>query len=167
MVVLRYFFGYWPAKIPTFLNIVLMGGYCTIDGILGGQILSAVSGGDMSVAVGIVIVNLVCWIVVVFGMKPFHIYERFAWIPQVLVLFVLVGCAASSSDRTTPSVGDDAVIAANRLSFLSLCLYDPNSRAAAASDFYVYYPEDTPSIMIFMLTLAGLWISFSLVFILG
>lgn len=39
MVVLRYFMGYWPAKVPAFLNIVLMVGYCTIDGIIGGQIL--------------------------------------------------------------------------------------------------------------------------------
>ncbi|KAL2286038.1 hypothetical protein FJTKL_07281 [Diaporthe vaccinii] len=52
MVVLRYFFGWWPAKLPTVLNIVLMIGYCCIDGILGGQILSAVSGGTVSIAVG-------------------------------------------------------------------------------------------------------------------
>lgn len=30
MVVLRYFFGWWPAKLPTILNIVLMIGYCCI-----------------------------------------------------------------------------------------------------------------------------------------
>lgn len=30
MVVLRYFFGWWPAKLPTVLNIVLMIGYCCI-----------------------------------------------------------------------------------------------------------------------------------------
>jgi purine-cytosine permease-like protein len=79
MIVARYFMGYWPAKIPCLLNIVLMVGYCTIDCIIGGQMLSAVSGGGMSIAVGIVIVSLVSWVVAVFGMGMFHHYERFVY----------------------------------------------------------------------------------------
>lgn len=75
-VVARYFMGYWPAKITTVLNTVIMVGFGTIDAILGGQILSAVSGGSMSVVVGVVIVALVCWPIAAFGMKPFHVYER-------------------------------------------------------------------------------------------
>jgi len=53
-----------------------MVGYGTLSCILGGQVLSAVSGGSMSVVVGIVIVALICWIIAVFGMTPFHVYER-------------------------------------------------------------------------------------------
>ena len=75
-VVARYFMGYWPAKLTVVLNIIIMVGYGVINCILGGQILSAVSGGSMSVVVGIVILALICWAVAVFGMKPFHIYER-------------------------------------------------------------------------------------------
>lgn len=92
---------------------------------------------------------------------------RFSWIPQVLVLFVLIGVAGPSFDTISQSVGEPAVIAANRLSFLSLCLYVPNSWGAAASDFYVYYPEKTSKLKIFTMTLTGLWTSFSLVFLLG
>jgi len=76
MVVLRYFMGYWPSKIPCFLNIVLMVGYITISLIIAGQVLSAVSGGTMTIAVGIIVVSLVIWIVSVFGMHIFHHYER-------------------------------------------------------------------------------------------
>ena len=92
---------------------------------------------------------------------------RFAWIPQLLVLFVLIGCAGPSFDVTTESVGEPSVVAANRLSFLSLCLYVPNSWGAAASDFYVYYPEKTSRLKIFLLTLTGVWVSFSLVYMIG
>lgn len=138
MVVLRYFFGYWPAKLPTVLNIILMVGYCTIDAILGGQMLSAVNGGGLSIAVGIVVVQIVCWVVTVFGMKLFQGYERFAWVPQLIVLLVLAGSAGPSFVTGSQSIGSDKGIAANRLSFLSLCLYVPNSWGAAASDFYVY-----------------------------
>jgi len=160
--------GYWPAKIPALLNIILMLGYCTIDAIISGQMLSAVNGGTMSIAVGIVVVQIVCCVVTVFGMKFFHIYERFAWIPQLLVLFVLIGSAAPYFDASTQSVGEtSAIIAANRLSFFSLCLYVPNSWGAAASDFYVYYPENTSRRKIFGLTLIGIWTAFTLVYMLG
>lgn len=75
-IVLRYFMGYWPAKLPCVLNMILMIGYGTIDCIIGGQILSAVSGDSMSVVVGIVIVALISWVIAVFGMAIFQKYER-------------------------------------------------------------------------------------------
>lgn len=76
-VIARYFMGYWPAKLITILNIIIMIGYGTISCILGGQILSAVSGGSMTVIVGIVIIALITWVVAVFGMEIFHVYERY------------------------------------------------------------------------------------------
>ena len=38
--------------------------------------LSAVNGGSMTIIVGIIVVQIVSWIVAVFGMKFFHHYER-------------------------------------------------------------------------------------------
>jgi purine-cytosine permease-like protein len=49
--------GYYPSKICTLLQIVLMEGYGTLSCIIGGQVLSAVSGGGMSIVVGVVIVG--------------------------------------------------------------------------------------------------------------
>lgn len=167
VVVVRYFFGWWPAKLPALLNIILMIGYCTIDGILGGQLLSAVSGGTMSISVGIVVVNMICWVIVLLGLQPFQQFERFAWIPQLLVLFILLACAAPRFNTSSVSIGSAHTVAANRLSFLSMCLYPPNSWTAAASDFYVYYPERTSPVKIALLTVSGLWVSFSLVYVIG
>lgn len=53
-------------------------GYGTLSTIIAGQILSAVSGGSMTIIVGIVVVALIGWVVAVFGMKVFHTYERYA-----------------------------------------------------------------------------------------
>ncbi|KAG6015892.1 hypothetical protein E4U41_004547 [Claviceps citrina] len=165
MVVLRFFMGYWPSKILCLLNIILMIGYATIDGIIGGQVLSAVSDGEMTIVVGIMLVSVVCWVVAVFGMAVFHKYERYSWLPQTIVLFVLIGSAGAYFDASAPSRNTGALLAAQRLSFFNICLYVPNSWAGAASDFYVYYPERTSKRKIFLLTLAGLWTSFSLVYL--
>lgn len=69
--------GFYPSKICTLLNIILMVGYGTIDCIIGGQVLSAVSGGHMTIAVGVVIVALVQLVIAGFGLKIFHVYERY------------------------------------------------------------------------------------------
>ena len=172
-----------------------MVGYGLIDCIIGGQIISAVSGGNISIVVGIVIVAFISWAVAVFGMAIFHAYERcalrskhfdfppyflafifypkilsnhrWAWIPQLVVLFVLVGSAGPRFDSTLSSSGSASTIAANPLSFFSLSLSVPVSWAAAASDFFVYYPETTPKWKPFLMTLLGLTLSFSMVNILG
>ncbi|KAL8701805.1 MAG: hypothetical protein Q9201_004719 [Fulgogasparrea decipioides] len=167
MIVARYFMGYWPAKLTCLLNMVLMIGYGIIDCIIGGQILSAVSGGTMTVVVGIIIVALTSWVVAVFGMAIFHIYERWAWIPQVIVLFILVGSAGPSFDANLQNTVEGAAVTAGRLSFFSLQLSVPVSWAAASSDFYVYYPESTKKWKVFLMTMTGLTLSFTFVNMIG
>lgn len=54
----------------------MMVGWGTIDCIIGGQVLSAVSGGTMTMAVGVIIIALVELVIATFGMKIFHLYER-------------------------------------------------------------------------------------------
>jgi purine-cytosine permease-like protein len=80
-VVVRYFFGHYPSKIVTLLNIVLMEGYAVIDCIIGGQVLSAVSGGIMTITVGIVVVAVIQCVIAAVGLKVFHFYERYAFCP--------------------------------------------------------------------------------------
>ena len=159
--------GYWPAKLATLLNIVIMVGYATLACIISGQILSAVSGGSMSIIVGIIIVTLISWAVAAFGMAIFHTYERYSWIPQVLVLFILVGSGGPHFDQNLQSTGPSSAITAHRLSFFSLCLSVPLSWAGAGSDFYVYYPESTNKKLTFVMTLAGLTLSFVFVTLIG
>ncbi len=178
--------GYWPAKLVCFLNMILMVGYATLACIVAGQILSAVSDGNMSIVVGIVVVAFASWLVAVFGMAVFHIYERcnlrrltmdmlesvlirdrWAWIPQLVVLLILVGRASPNFNTTLQSIGDTGPVTANRLSFFSLILSVPLSWAGAASDFYVYYPETTSRRLTFAMTFIGLWLSFCLVNLIG
>lgn len=81
--------GYWPAKLICFLNMIIMVGYCTISCIIAGQILSAVSGGSMSIAVGVIITALVSWLVAVFGMAIFQTYERYGYVFHTSIVGLL------------------------------------------------------------------------------
>ncbi|CAI7641857.1 unnamed protein product [Penicillium pancosmium] len=155
MVVARYFMGYYPSKICALLNIIIMLGYGMVDSIVGGQVLSAVAGNNMTVAVGVVIIVVVTWIVVLFGMRLFHVYERWAWIPQLIAAFVLVGSAGPKFDTSIVSTGSPQTIAGNRLSFFSLCLSSSVAWAPAGADFYVYFPPSAKKWKTFTMTFLG------------
>lgn len=79
MVVARYFMGYYPSKLACVLNIIIMLAYGLIDCLIGGQILSAVSGGSLTVIVGIIIIAIIRWVVAVFGMSIFHL-RKVGWL---------------------------------------------------------------------------------------
>jgi NCS1 nucleoside transporter family len=167
MVVARYFMGYYPSKLACALNVIIMLGYGLVDCLIGGQILSAVSGGSLNVVVGIIIVALISWIVAVFGMRIFHLYERWAGLPQLIVLYILFGVAGSKFDTSVQSVGDGATFNGDRLSLFSLCLSVPVAWAPSAADYFVYYPESTKPWKIFTMTFIGLGFANSMAYLLG
>ncbi|RMZ78293.1 hypothetical protein DV737_g3949, partial [Chaetothyriales sp. CBS 132003] len=168
MAVGRYAMGYWPSKVIVILNIIVFLGYSLLVCIIGGQVLSAISpGGSMSVVVGIVVLAVITWGVTTFGIQVFHYYERYAFIPQLIVFSILYGVAAKKFDLQTPSVGDKATVTGNRLSFFSLCLSAAITYAGLAADFFVYWPASTSRKLIFAMTVVGLTFSFTFTFVLG
>lgn len=68
--------GYYPSRVCCALNVFTNLGYSMVNSVVGGQILSKVSGGHLSVLVGIVIVAVSSWVMAMFGMKIFQVYER-------------------------------------------------------------------------------------------
>lgn len=159
--------GWWPSKLVVILNIIVMLGYALIDCVIAGQILSAVSTHHMSIVVGIIIVAIITWGITTFGYQIFHYYERFAWLPQLVVLSILAGVAGPNFNLSSKSEGDSATLAGNRLSFFGLNLAAAITYGGGAADYFVYYPENTPRWKIFSVTMLGLSLSFTFAFIVG
>jgi purine-cytosine permease-like protein len=74
--VTRYFMGYYPAMVCVVLNVLVNLTYGMLNSVVGGQILSKVSGGNVSVIVGIIVVSLASFTMATFGMRLFQFYER-------------------------------------------------------------------------------------------
>lgn len=68
--------GYYPSMVCTTLNLLTNVGYSMVNSVVGGQILSKVCGGQISVLVGIVIVAGASLVMALFGMRIFQVYER-------------------------------------------------------------------------------------------
>ncbi|KAF2119674.1 purine-cytosine permease FCY21 [Lophiotrema nucula] len=167
MIFARYIMGWWPSKLVVILNLIVLLGYALIDCVVAGQILSAVSSNTMSVVVGIVIVAIITWGITTFGYQVFHYYERYAWLPQLIVLSILAGVAGPNFNISSKSEGNSATVAGNRLSFFGLNLAAAITYGGGAADYFVYYPEHTPRWKIFVFTMLGLTTSFAFAFIVG
>ncbi|KAG4436037.1 hypothetical protein IFR05_008469 [Cadophora sp. M221] len=169
MICARYTMGWWPVKLCVLLNLVILIGYSMIDAVVAGQMLSAVSpNGSLTVQVGIVITAIITWVVTTFGIKLFHYFERYAFIPQTIVLLILAGTAGPKFDTKSSSTVEGTTLAGNRLSFFSICLSAAVTYAPGAADFLVYCdPKIATRWKVFAATLLGLSLSFTFTFTVG
>ena len=150
--------GYWPSKLICILNLILQIGWGIIGCIIAGQIISAVNGGGLTIAVGCVIAAICIGLVATFGIAVVHTFERYAFIPPLVALFVLIGSAAKDFDHSAASQGSRGTVIANRCSFFVLQYASVVGFSAVAADFYVYYPIDTPKYITFWTTFSGTWL---------
>ena len=83
---------------------------------------------------------------------------RYAFIPQLVAIFVLIGSAGKSFDTSAVSVGPAGTLTANRCSFFALQFASIIGFSAISADFYVYYPTTTPKWITFATTWMGIWV---------
>ncbi|KAL8976305.1 MAG: hypothetical protein Q9205_007656, partial [Flavoplaca limonia] len=162
MILGRYFVGYWPSKIVCVLQIILQIGWGVISCIIAGQMFSAINGKGLSVAVGCVIAALLIGLIAMFGIACLHVVERahprrYAWLPQIVAILVLVGNSAPHYNTSASFAGEPGTLTASRCSFFALLFGSVVAFSAASADFYVYYPTTTPKWLVFSMTWSGIW----------
>lgn len=179
--------GYYPSKVCIALNILTNIGYSMVSCVTGGQILSRISGGQISVLVGIVVVAVTSWAMAMFGMRIFQIYERFvtgpsrpgshpvrnptlmftcpggcvsvplrfAWLPQLMVLCVMLGSAGPHFDFSIHTPVSQDRLNAKRVTFFSLGVSVALAWAPLAADYYVFHPPHIKRWQTFAATVLG------------
>jgi purine-cytosine permease-like protein len=135
MIQARYSFGRYLVSVPVILNLATLTGFCVVICVIGGQCLSAVTGGSLSPAVGIVIVGILALIISFCGYRVLHIYERFAWIPALVAIIITTGCGGSQLKNQAPT---DPATAASVLSFGMIVASYMIPYACLSSDFTTY-----------------------------
>jgi purine-cytosine permease-like protein len=167
IAVARYAFGIWGAKLCGLLNIIVNIGFGTISCIVAGQLISAVSGGTVTIVAGIVILCVVSYISV-FGFRVIHHYEQVAWMFVLILICVNYGQAAkyfSPTPALSYSSGLDKTGAA--LTYFAIVFGASAAWASMAGDHYVHYPANISKLLVFSLTWVGLFLPTIFVLIFG
>lgn len=126
-----------------FLNLATMTGFSVIIMVVGGQCLSAVADGDLSVTVGIVIMSILTLVISFCGFNVLHTYERYAWIPASISIIVAVGCGGK--ELTKQASPPEPAAASAILSFAMIIASYMIPWACLASDFTTYLKPETSS----------------------
>ena len=84
---------------------------------------------------------------------------RYAFIPQLIAILVLIGSAGRNFDTSATSVGPAGTITANRCSFFALIFASVIGFTAIGADFYVYYPTTTSKRITFLTTWSAIWLA--------
>jgi NCS1 nucleoside transporter family len=135
MVQRRYNFGLYAVGIVALLNLATTTGWTIVSAIVASQTLSTVSGGSLSWAVGIVIISLAGITISFMGYKVAHTDERFAWIPALIAVVIMVGCGGHLLKLQSPA---EPVKAQAVLTYGCVLTGFLMSWATMVSDFCVY-----------------------------
>lgn len=150
----RYSFGYYPQVIPILLNLATLVGFCVIALVIGGQTLSAVSGGSLSWNVGIVILGLLSLIVSFGGYNFVHYYERYSPIPIFICFIITTGTCGSALKLQYVPPAPATVSQVITFAGLLAGFFFPYS--CIASDFGVYFSPKGSQLKIFLYAYLGL-----------
>jgi len=156
MTIARFSFGYYTAWVPVILNVIACIGWSTINSIVGGQTLRAVSQyHQIPEAAAIIVIAVLTVIFALFGYRWVHLYERYSWIPVAIIFFIVLGLSAKYMDAGD-FTGSGETEAASILSFGASIVGFGIGWSSLAADYTVNLPEDVSAKKVFFLTYFGL-----------
>ncbi|RKF82312.1 Purine-cytosine permease FCY21 [Golovinomyces cichoracearum] len=156
MATARYSFGFYGAKVCSLLNIIIGAGFATVNVVVVGQLLSAVSEYKLSLSVGCILIGVISYLVSLFGFKIIHTYEKYAWIFSFLILCILGGQIGRKVDTSLPSTQSGLANIGAFLSFATINFSATSAWGSIAADYLCNYPANTPKWKIYLLTVSGI-----------
>ncbi|KAK4122281.1 hypothetical protein N657DRAFT_672861 [Parathielavia appendiculata] len=165
MLQARYSFGRNLVSIPVLLNLATLIAFCVIMAVVGGQCLSSVADGNLSVSLGIVLTAILTLGISFCGFTVLHMFERYAWITALISIIVAVG--TGGKELRNQVTYDAPPAASSVLSFGMIVASYMIPWACLSSDFTTYLKPDTSSTKIFTYSYLGLAVPTILLMTLG
>lgn len=157
MTISRFSFGWVGSIIMALFNVAACIGWSTVNVIIGGQLVAALSGGRVPAWVGILIIAFLTTLISIYGYKYVHSYERYAWIPMAILFAILFFAAVPHFKAVaTPAFGLAEV--ASLISFGGAVFGFATGWSSYAADYTVNQPESVSSSRVFWLTFLGVFV---------
>lgn len=157
MTISRFSFGWVGAMIMAVFNVAACIGWSVVNVIVGGQLVSALTGGAIPSWLGILGIATLTTLVSLYGYQYVHRYERVAWVPMAIAFGIMFLLAVPHVTIVAPK-SQGVTYVASLLSFGSAIYGFATGWSAYAADYNVRQPETTPSRRVFWLTFLGVLI---------
>ncbi|KAJ3339176.1 hypothetical protein HDU93_008562 [Gonapodya sp. JEL0774] len=163
-IVTRYSFGWYPTKLVALLNAIAATGWSTVNAIAAGLLLESISGGKLPSWAGIIIIS---FLTIVIGVVGYKWYERFAFLPLMIVFLILLW-KASPDITNVPNLNEDRLAyAGSILSYIAAIIGFAAGWFSFVADYNCNMPEDTNLYKVFFYTFSGLYFPMVLLEIIG
>jgi NCS1 nucleoside transporter family len=157
MTISRFSFGWVGAIIMALFNVAACIGWSAVNVIVGGQLITALSGGAVPLWASILVIALLTTIVSIYGYRYVHRYERYAWIPMAIMFLIMLIIAAPHFSAVPAHNAGLAEVAAF-ITFGGAIYGFATGWSSYAADYNVNQPEETPARRVFWLTFLGVFI---------
>lgn len=161
MVTARFIFGQWGVKFIALIGILGGIGWSVVNCVVGGQMLSAISGTPLST--GIIVVVVVSWVIAVFGIRVLLRFQTAVAIPTnlaILLFYIVVGKKTgyiSQSNAMARELGYSTLtLTGNWLSYFTIAYSTTATWGGSASDYYILFPDNTSDLKVFLVTFFGI-----------
>lgn len=131
----RYSMGWYPNKLVAALNAIQQLGWSAVGCITGGLALQALSGGSLSIAVGVVIIAVCSFAISFIGLRAILVYEKYAWFIYFVIFMIIFGETAPYYDITTPPSVEGATESGWVLTLLAIIYGSSASWCTITSDY--------------------------------
>ncbi|KAH7025676.1 permease for cytosine/purines, uracil, thiamine, allantoin-domain-containing protein [Microdochium trichocladiopsis] len=164
MIQSRYCFGKYCNILTSVVVTLTVGGFGVVGSINGAQCLAAVHPGTLPVEGAISIIMVISLVIGFMGYRVMHFFTRWAWIPSLFAIIILVGAAGDQLGEQSPGrahtgkdyMGMIAFTAGNMITWSNV-----------AGDYACYMPPTAPRLRIAMYCLFGIAAPFSFLMTLG
>ena len=157
MTITRFAFGWIGGIIMALFNVAACIGWSTVNVIIGGQLVSALTNGAIPAWVGILVIAALTTLVSIYGYRYVHRYERWAWIPMAII-FAILFVVAIPHMKIIPTPAFGAAEIAGFISFGGAIYGFATGWNSYAADYNVNQPENTSSWLVFWLTFLGVFV---------
>src|SRR5260370_31330775 len=90
MTISRFSFGWVGAIIMALFNVAACIGWSAVNVIVGGQLITSLSGGAGPLLASILVIALLTTVVSIYGYRYVPRYERYAWIPMTIMFLIML-----------------------------------------------------------------------------
>lgn len=167
MVLSRFWFGYQGIRFIAFLNCVACIGWTSVNSMVSAQMLHTVNNGGLPPWAGCLVIVLGSVFVSIFGYKFVHHFEKWAWIPNLVIFVIVAVRMAKSHAFEFGSFGSGSVEAASVLSFGGTVYGFATGWSSYSADYTCYMPKTSSRKKVFVSVLLGLNFPLQFVMILG
>jgi NCS1 nucleoside transporter family len=136
-------------------NILACIGWSSVNVIVGAQLFNAVNS-NMPGWAGILVIAVSTFLITLFGYKIVHTYERYSWIPCLIIFLIVLGEFAHSGHFENIPMGVGKSEAGACLSFAASVYGFATGWTSYAADYTVYQPVGRSRKSVFLWTFAGL-----------